>query len=271
MMTPLTSLVPIALCADDYAQSEGVDAAIGELLHLKRLSAVSCFSTAPRWLSHAAPALRELPKGCADIGLHFNLTEGFGQASPYRLPHLILRSFVQALDPGWMTRMLHAQLDAFEQGWGDAPDFIDGHQHVHQLPVVRQVLLQVVKERYAGRPLWIRNTLPTDPRWGGKARILQWLGGAALERDLKRASRHSNSGFAGVYGFDRPDYDVCFAAWLKAAAPGMLIMCHPAAGLHGGDVIAAQRLVEYRFLRSDAFVDMLDRAHVQLTQLSAMQ
>ena len=211
MMTPLTSLVPIALCADDYAQSEGVDAAIGELLHLKRLSAVSCFSTAPRWLSHAAPALRELPKGCADIGLHFNLTEGFGQASPYRLPHLILRSFVQALDPGWMTRMLHAQLDAFEQGWGDAPDFIDGHQHVHQLPVVRQVLLQVVKERYAGRPLWIRNTLPTDPRWGGKARILQWLGGAALERDLKRASRHSNSGFAGVYGFDRPDYDVCFA------------------------------------------------------------
>ncbi|MDY7577793.1 ChbG/HpnK family deacetylase [Herbaspirillum sp. RTI4] len=268
MMAP----IPIALCADDYAQNAGVDAAVCDLLHQQRLSATSCFSTAPRWLSHAAPALRELPRtGRADIGLHFNLTEGFGQPSPFGLSPLILRSFMHALDRDWLTRTLHAQLDAFEMGWGGAPDFIDGHQHVHQLPLVRQVLLQVVQQRYAGQPLWIRNTLPADLRWGGKSRILQWLGGAALARDLQRAGLHSNRGFAGVYGFDRSDYDACFAGWLKAAAPGMLIMCHPATEIHGGDPIAAQRLVEYRFLRSPEFTAMLASAGVHLAPLSSLR
>ena len=166
---------------------------------------------------------------------------------------------------------MHTQLDAFEQGLGRTPDFIDGHQHVHQLPVVRQVLLQVLQERYAGHRLWIRNTMPADPAWGGKSRILQWLGGAALARALAGVARNTNCGFAGVYGFDRPDYDVCFAGWLKAATPGMLIMCHPATQIHEGDPIAAQRLVEYAFLKSSAFADMLSTAQVQLQPLSALR
>ena len=53
-----TSFTPIALCADDYAQNPGIDAAVQTLLAQSRLSAVSCFSTAPRWLQQAAPALR---------------------------------------------------------------------------------------------------------------------------------------------------------------------------------------------------------------------
>ena len=77
---PVPSLIPIALCADDYAQNQAIDDGILSLLAEQRLSAVSCFSTAPRWRQQSAPALREVAAaGAADVGLHFNLTEGFGQ------------------------------------------------------------------------------------------------------------------------------------------------------------------------------------------------
>ena len=50
---------------------------------------------------------------------------------------------------------------AFEIVHGEIPDFIDGHQHVHVLPVIRLALLAVLTERgYQGR-LWLRD--PSEP------------------------------------------------------------------------------------------------------------
>jgi predicted glycoside hydrolase/deacetylase ChbG (UPF0249 family) len=267
-----TGLIPIALCADDYAQNQAIDDGILSLLAEQRLSAVSCFSTAPRWRQHSAPALREAA-GAADVGLHFNLTEGFAQeAAPYRLRSLILRSLFTRLDSKWLYRQLNKQLDAFEAGFGKPPAFIDGHQHVHQLPGVRQVLLHVLEARYAEQRIWVRNTMPASPAWRGKPVLLKLLGGAMTATALRGAGVRSNHGFAGVYGFDRQDYAACFAEWLKAAAPGMLIMCHPAAAVAtgGNDEIAAQRLVEYRFFKSPEFAGMLRGAGVALTPLSGM-
>jgi predicted glycoside hydrolase/deacetylase ChbG (UPF0249 family) len=261
--------IPIALCADDYAQNQCIDDGILRLLAQQRLSAVSCFSTAPRWRQQGAPALREAA-GAADVGLHFNLTEGFADAAPYRLRSLILRSLLTRLDGAWLRQHLHAQLDAFEAGYGKPPAFIDGHQHVHQLPGVRQALLQVLDERYADAPIWVRNTVPASAAWRGKPVILKLLGGAMTATALRGAGIRSNRGFAGVYGFDRPDYQACFAEWLRAAAPGMLIMCHPAAAVGSDDEIAAQRLVEYRFFESPEFPRMLQAAGVALTPLSLM-
>ncbi|MDB5990826.1 MAG: hypothetical protein JWQ10_2229 [Herbaspirillum sp.] len=265
----LSTLIPIALCADDYAQNQAIDDGILSLLVEQRLSAVSCFSAAPRWLQQSAPALREAA-GAADVGLHFNLTEGFADAAPYRLRSLILRSLFTRLDSQWLHRQLNSQLDAFEAGFGKAPAFIDGHQHVHQLPGVRQVLLQVLESRYADSPIWVRNTVPASAAWRGKPVILKLLGGAMTATALRGAGVFSNRGFAGVYGFDRMDYAACFAEWLRAAAPGMLIMCHPAAAVGSDDEIAAQRLVEYRFLKSPEFFRMLQGAGVALTPLSTM-
>jgi predicted glycoside hydrolase/deacetylase ChbG (UPF0249 family) len=264
-------VIPIALCADDYAQNQSIDDGILSLLAQRRLSAVSCFSTAPRWMRQSAPALRAAAAGgAADIGLHFNLTEAFPGAAPYRLRSLILRSLLTRLDGGWLRQRLNEQLDAFEAGYGKPPAFIDGHQHVHQLPGVRQALLQVVASRYGDAPIWVRNTVPASAAWRGKPVILKLLGGAMTATALRGAGVRSNRGFAGVYGFDRPDYANCFAEWLRAAAPGMLIMCHPAAAVGSDDEIAAQRLVEYRFFKSPEFSRMLERAGVALTPLSQL-
>lgn len=280
-------MTPIAVCADDYAQNAAISAGILELLDKKALSAASCFSTAPSWREQAAPALRERVDGHgqADVGLHFNLTEGFGGPAAHALNGLILRSLVGELQREAMqaviTTTLQRQLDAFEQGLGRAPDFIDGHQHVHQLRGVREVLLQVLAQRYpqgsspgsGGKKLWVRNTVRASQGWRGKAQVLELLGGEALATALSRRGLSSNHGFAGVYGFDRPDYGVCFAQWLQAAKPGMLIMCHPARATQasgGHDPIAAQRLVEYRYFSSPAYPEALRAAGVQVQRLTAL-
>lgn len=263
MNNPMT---PIALCSDDYAQNPGIDAGIRNLLELGRLTAVSCFSTSPSWLSTSAPAL-QAHRGQADIGLHFNLTEGFSHAAP-SLHAVILRSLLRNLDLQKVEQELERQLDAFEAGWGQPPDFIDGHQHVHQLPGVRQVLLKTIQRRYAGHPVWVRNTVPANPAWRGKPQILKYLGGQSLAADLQAAGIASNHGFAGVYGFDRADYAACFQVWLDAAQPGMLIMCHPATEAYPDDEIAQQRVVEYRYFTSEKFTGMLAAAQLRLERLS---
>jgi hypothetical protein len=140
---------------------------------------------------------------------------------------------------------------------------------VHQLPGVRQIVLKVIRQRYAGHPIWVRNTLPANPAWRGKPQILKYLGGQAIAADLHASGIASNHGFAGVYGFDRADYAACFKVWLDAARPGMLIMCHPATTPYPNDAIAQQRVVEYRFFSSEQCGRMLSAAQVNLTRLSS--
>lgn len=258
---------PITLCVDDFGQHSGIDKAVCSLLELKRISAVSCMSMAPRWTSHSAPMLRER-SGMGDYGLHFNLTENFGKSRNNNLSSLILRSYLHRLESEGLTTLLQQQLDAFETTLGRTPDFIDGHQHVHQLPMVRDALLKVIQQRYPQHAPWIRNTRPANSRWGGKAIILNYLGGSALDKKLKKASLSSNNGFAGVYGFNTDDYAGCFEEWLKAARSGMLVMCHPATTLEKNDAISAQRLLEYKFFCSEQFPQMLARHRVSLERLS---
>lgn len=260
-------ITPIALCSDDYAQNPGIDTGIRNLLDLGRLSAVSCFSTSPSWLNESAPALLA-HLGQADIGLHFNLTEGFGQTAMPSLHAVIVRSLLRGMNRGRVEQTLEQQLDAFEDGLGRPPDFIDGHQHVHQLPGVRQILLKVIQRRYAGHPIWVRNTLPANRAWRGKPQILKYLGGQAIAADLQISGIRSNRGFAGVYGFDRADYATCFKTWLDAAQPGMLVMCHPATAPYPDDAIAQQRMVEYEFFNSEQYIQVLAAAQVELVRLS---
>jgi len=299
-MTDKHARVPrsIALCADDYGQHAGIDDAICCMLAAGHLSAISCLSTAPRWHEVAAPALRttlahvaqlqsQQPSAAADkevtaielatrhaglpdIGLHFNLTAGFGQPAP-TLSTIVLRSYLRQLDRSKLVAMLERQFDAFETAMGRQADFIDGHQHVHQLPVVRDTLLTVLERRYDGaRRPWLRNTVAANPVWRGKPRWLERFGGSALRQQLDERALPTNCGFAGVYGFDNVDYLTQFGSWLDSAEDGMLIMCHPGASPDPADPISAARLREYAFFRSEQFPAMLGAYHIRLDRLSAI-
>jgi predicted glycoside hydrolase/deacetylase ChbG (UPF0249 family) len=295
--TPRHAPVRLTLCADDYAMHPAVDDAVIRLARAGRLVATSCMTTSPRW-REAARALREEAPAALSTGLHLNLTEGHGVAPAPSLGATLRDAYARRLDPVRLRAQIERQLDDFERALDRAPDFIDGHQHVHQLPRVREALFAVLEARFrnavppspagtavsatptnAATPAVpavpampampaVRATVPAQWRWSlGKAGVLALLGGWRLRRALARRGVPHNRGFAGVYGFDAAtpaDYGRHMERWLAGCSDGTLMMCHPATALVPGDAIAAQRVVEYAYLASDAFADSLRRHGVVL-------
>lgn len=257
----MTEARGLILCADDFALHPLVDDAVLQLVQAGRLSATSCMASAPGW-PQAAAQLASL-RGRLQVGLHLNLTESHGgQHRAHSLGRIIASAYGRCISARQWRGHWQQQLDAFEAAWGAPPDFIDGHQHVHQLPGARQALLHELAARYgSGPPPWVRATAPAGQLWRDpKAAIIALLGGWASTGLLRRARIPSNQGFAGVYGFDAAtpaEYGAHMQRWLGQLKNGGLIMCHPASGLVPGDAIAAQRPVELAYLLSPEFGALL--------------
>jgi predicted glycoside hydrolase/deacetylase ChbG (UPF0249 family) len=273
----------IVLCADDYALAPGVSRAVLDLIALGRLSATSCMTVSGFWPEHAG-WLKPLAARC-DIGLHFTLTDhrpltvARSLAEDNRLPglgRLMARAFAGRLSQVAVVDELHAQLDAFEAVLGAPPQFIDGHQHVHQLPIVYQAVIEAMRTRLPKPGGWLRVCSDSPQRLlRRRVATLRSLVIAALGLPLhaaaKRAGLRTNHGFSGVNRFDRTeDFARLFARFLLAARDWSLIMCHPGlvdAELQRADPVSFRREDEYRFLVSDALPEALALAGVQLARL----
>lgn len=258
------------LCADDYGLHPAVDAAVLQLALAGRLSATSCMTTAPRW-AEAAPQLQAV-RPRLSVGLHFNLTESHGGAVPAQaLGTVIRQAYTGHWSAGEMRALWTQQLDAFEAALGTPPDFIDGHQHVHQLPGMCDAMLEVLQQRYSAQDMpWVRSTAPIGTLWRSpKAAIIALLGGWQTTRSLRKAGVLVNHGFGGVYGFDAPTpagYGAQMAQWLAQVQAGSLLMCHPATEEVVGDAIGAQRPVEFAYLLSEDFGALLQAQHCHIQQ-----
>ncbi len=239
----------IVLCADDFSLNAAVNAGIVELLAAQRLSATGCMTQSSGWRQDAHLLLPF--RGQADIGLHFNLTHPFPGALCFPLTQLMWRSQLRLLPWQRIRDSLRAQLDAFEDALGMPPDFIDGHQHVHQFPQVRELLVDECLRRYRGRLPWVRSLGNMPGESGLKTAVLRMMGATALQHLLLRHGFAHNSAFGGVYDL-RPDpqWGLRLQGWLQALPDKALIMCHPASALDASDVIAAARVEEYWFLAS---------------------
>ena len=260
----------ILLCADDYALHPLVDDAVRQLTLAARLSATSCMTSSPRW-SQAAAALKEL-RPRLSVGLHFNLTEDHGGThAAQALGTVIRNAYTRQMPAAQMRKAWREQLDAFELAMGTAPDFIDGHQHVHQLPGLRAAMQAELQSRYAAHEMpWVRSTAPAAGLWRSpKAAIIALLGGWTTTRQMRHRGIPMNHGFGGVYGFDAPDaasYGAQMAGWLPHMAEGGLLMCHPASGVVEGDAIGQQRPVEFEYLMSTAFGELLQQSGCHIHQ-----
>ncbi len=230
----------IILCADDFALTDGVSTGIAELAADGRLSATSALVTGPHWPLHVN-RLRSLRQRLA-VGLHFNLTLGrpLG-AMPWLCPTnrfpmvstVVRSSLARHIDGQEIERELLRQLDAFEQEMGCAPDFVDGHQHVHALPVVRTAVLNVLKRRYDGGPLLVRDPADTAAAiLGRSAAVKKSLVLATLARGfgdaVKAAGFITNTSFSGVSAFDeRKSYRTELDRFFLLPTLRHLVMCHP--------------------------------------------
>lgn len=251
----------LILCADDFGQSEAIDKAIIALIKKNRLSATSCMTLSPRWPT-AAKKLTPSIRKKASIGLHLDFTH-FGDTISH--PKLVLLSLARQLSKQRIQESIHQQLDAFEAAFGSPPDYVDGHQHVHQLPQIRDALLEALHERYRNQLPWLRIAKPPFSD-GLKGIIIRILGANAFEKNAKKLGFVCSGSLLGAYGFDgsREDYIQRFKHWLdevesNAATP--VLMCHPAADgtQDDDDVIYQARVKEFSALTSDALASDFDR------------
>ncbi|MGI4849199.1 MAG: ChbG/HpnK family deacetylase [Janthinobacterium lividum] len=270
----------LTLCADDFAQSPAISASILDLLAAGRLSATSVFSLSPYWREGATALARH--GGNADIGLHFNLSHRFGAAAadspadgalaPRPLSYWLLRSQLQRLSWDELYDEMMFQIDAFADAMGRLPDFIDGHQHVHAFPLIRNVLTEVIRQRWrVNEEPYVR--APDRLMHAGddafKARVLRFAC-RDFSWHLELCGIDYPRWFGGFYSLAASvDYGVLMQAWLAAYPDGSLLMCHPGAAVgldsqQADDPIAAARANEAAYLGSAAFKTQLDALGIQL-------
>ena len=262
----------LALCADDFGLAPGISAGILKLARAQRLTAVACITNSPHW-PEAAKLLAGLP-ATVDLGLHLNFTEGRPLSARLArrwpqlpgLPRLIAQAHVRRLPHSEVRNEVHAQLAAFNRALGKPPAFIDGHQHVHHLPELRQIILDMV-EHVQPLPA-VRNTgRLLGPGFGLKRWLIERTGGRALAGELARRAIPHNPALLGAYDFVAPDYQALMRRWLaELPAEGALLFCHPGTHLPGDppDAIGAARERELAYLGSVAFDDDLAAARVRL-------
>jgi len=271
----------IWLCADDYGLADGVNRAIRDLISRGCLNATSVMVVGPSIGRTEVAALQEVAANsprCA-IGLHATLTAPFRPLTLYfrplngglflPFPAMLRSGLLRRLDPGLIEDELSAQLAAFKELFGRAPDFVDGHQHAQLFPQVRDAFLRAVKD--AAPDAWVRQ--------GGRRKPLARLLGApkALVLDVlsaqfrKRAAVAGlpfNPAFAGAYDFSRAsDFSALMAEFLRELPEGGLVMCHPGfvdETLSSLDPLTTQRETEHAFLASDRFPALLAANKVTL-------
>lgn len=270
---------PFILCADDFGLTAGVDAAILDLAARDRLSAVSALVTAPAWRADAEHLRILGPR--VEVGLHLAFTEfpplgGASSLAPAGRARsqagLMAAALAGALDPADVAREIERQIEAFSGAVGRPPDFVDGHQHVHQFPRIAPAVVAALAARAGWNP-WLRvcaDSLGSIRRRGQG--VLDALTASMAGRALRRLARTRgvavNDGISGFYNVRAaPSYARIFPDFLRAMGPRHLVVCHP--GRCADDAERARpwmacREHEYAFLASAEFPALCARAGVRV-------
>jgi predicted glycoside hydrolase/deacetylase ChbG (UPF0249 family) len=266
----------IILCADDYGISPAVSTAIRDLIARRRINATSAMVVTPSFSNAEAAALRDAAGDHAAIGLHLTLTAPFRPLNrafaPLRdgaFPALAAtagRGLARMLTPALLEAEIAAQIAAFHASFGRAPDYIDGHQHIHVFPQIGEALIRVAKG--AAPNAWLRQCgRAVRHSFEPKGLILDALS-KRFARLAAQAGLRTNSAFAGTYTFrDDADFASLFPEFLDGLPEGGLIMCHPGrvdAELRRLDPLTDLREREYDYFLDEAFPRLLAERGVTL-------
>jgi hypothetical protein len=260
------------LVADDYGISPAVSTAIRDLIARHRLSATSVMTLTPSFSRSEATALLDAAGSHAAIGLHVTLTGPFKPltsdfaplhegAFPF-LAGMAGRALAHRQLPAFLEAEILRQFAVFQDAFGRAPDYVDGHQHIHVFPQISDALLRAVK--VAAPQAWVRQCgrAPEAPKSlsDPKGYVLD-----ALSRRFRRRAQaqgvRTNPAFAGTYSFaPGAEFDKLFPTFLDGLPDGGLIMCHPGKvdnELRRLDPLTTLRECEYAYLLGQSFPQLL--------------
>lgn len=277
----------IIICADDFAQNHEISEGILLLARNKRISAISCMVNSAYWDEDSQELNNINFNGY--VGLHLNLTFGQPLSSAWRkfegerfysLPVLLKKLYLGHIKSETIEAEIQAQIDVFSNFMHIYPDFIDGHQHVHQYKNVRNALFSV-HQKVMGHTeteatdeyvdAFFRNTsngykdlitLSSFP----KRQILSILGGIKFRKMLTLKQLPMNSSFTGIYNFKYAyKYRNYFKKFLTQSENGGMIMCHPGSfSKDSSDPLHKFRHYELTYLMSDVFLTDIEDNHYHL-------
>jgi predicted glycoside hydrolase/deacetylase ChbG (UPF0249 family) len=272
------------LCADDYGISPAVNVAIRDLVVRRRINATSVMVVAPSFYRSKAASLNILNaiENRVAIGLHVTLTAPYRPLSRNFQPtcdgtflskrETARNAFLHRLQREVIESEISSQLQEFITAFGRLPDFIDGHQHVHLFPQIREALLHVVKD--VAPNVWVRQCGrigPLHKRAADAKAIALDILSSGFRRLANRHGVHVNPAFGGTYGFAKnADYARIFPKFLRGLPAGSVVMCHPGfvdAELQRLDPLTTLREREYLFLIDDSFPGLLDAHGLTLLPL----
>ena len=247
------------ICADDFGLAPDIDEAIITLARAGKISAVSVMAALPSTQEQTLSPLINLGDK-VDLGLHlvFTKTEGLAQSYP-SFQGLLARCWLGLLSFESARAKIAEQYDLFTAKTGRPPDFIDGHMHIQQFPIIRQALIEFTNKLPGEKP-YIRNSyMPLEAiNRQGVSPFKTWLlsiPGGRMKRLLNEAKIPTNEGFTGIYDFSQYQrYPEFLARFLDAPAqPTRLLMVHPGKG-------DLWRLGEYNALsRQEGLASMANR------------
>ena len=266
---------PPLLHADDLGLAEGVDAAIIDLAQSGRLQGASLLANGPS-AADAMEAWRNLAEP-PPLTLHLCLTEGHRLATCPDLPSGFGTLLLASLLP-WQRRriapqlrtVLQQQISRYRQLTGLSHIRLDGHQHIHLVPLVLDAVLDLAPSESI---TWMRTTREPLPEglslrlwWrslqtGGliKWLVLQLLSGLAIPR-LRRAGLETNLRFAGVL-FSGSMFGTAFRrSWETAYSSNTIhTNTRPVVLIHPAVIDASAGIDQETFQQSVAFFNSTNR------------
>jgi len=266
---------PPLVHADDLGLAEGVGAAIIDLAQRGRLQGASLLVNGPS-AADAVGAWRNLADP-PPLTLHFCLTEGHGLPNCPDLPSGFGTLLLASLLP-WQRRriapqlhsVLQQQISRYRQLTGLRQIRLDGHQHIHLVPLVLDAVLDLARSESIS---WVRTTRESLPEglslrlwWqslqtGGLIKwcVLQLLSGLAVPR-LHRAGLQTNRRFAGVL-FSGSMFGTAFRrCWETAHSPSKIDRAsQPVVLIHPAIPDAASGMDQEAFQQSVTFVQSASR------------
>jgi predicted glycoside hydrolase/deacetylase ChbG (UPF0249 family) len=272
----------IWLCADDYGISPGVNRAIRDLIERRRINATSVMVVGHAIGRDEVRALNDSAAANPDcaIGLHATLTAPFAPLTMHFRPlhggmflplgRKLRGSLLRRHDREIIASELTAQIAAFVDLFGRAPDYVDGHQHVQLFPQIRDAFLTAV--RHAAPRAWVRQCgrlQPLAQRLGAPKALLLDVLSKQFRIRAARADLGYNPAFAGAYDFrNQTDFESLMRGFLDGLPDGGLVMCHPGHvddTLIRLDPLTDQREREHAYLGGDRFPALLEAHDITLS------
>ena len=227
----------IYTCIDDYGLGLVHNEIIRKIVETGVISGVTTFVGMKNFQNEATALKALLNKTNFQIGLHLDFIEFFPfmkesrylSSDTFCTIFLIFQS-LGLLNKKSITESIVKQLDIFQKSFGQLPDFIDGHYHLHQTKVPCDILIHILEEKeFAG---WVRSTSMHSELNNLsivnkiKKRYLSLIGMKAQEKILKNF--RTNLSFVGYTDLkSNNEYVIQLNNQLEFVTGPTLFMLHP--------------------------------------------